>query len=83
MDTRSTKVRRILQLEGRAATLRARYESTLVRVMPAAHTPPSALKPAGEGHAALMERMIDDVVTVERWKCSPLLTTAWSASALT
>jgi hypothetical protein len=37
MDTRSTKVRRILQLEGRAATLRARYESTLVRVMPARH----------------------------------------------
>ena len=37
MDQRSTKVRRILQLEGRAATLRARYESTLVRVMPARH----------------------------------------------
>ena len=34
---RSHKVRKILQLEGRAATLRARYESTLVRITPARH----------------------------------------------
>jgi hypothetical protein len=37
MDTRSAKVRRILQLEGRAATLRARYESTLGRILPVRH----------------------------------------------
>ena len=34
---RSSKVRRILQLQGRAATLQAKYEATLARVAPARH----------------------------------------------
>ena len=34
---RSHKVRTILQLEGRAAALRARYECTLARIAPARH----------------------------------------------
>ena len=37
-ERRSGKVRKILQLEGRAATLRARYECTLARIAPARHT---------------------------------------------
>ena len=36
-ERRSARVRRILQLEGRAAALRARYECTLARVAPARH----------------------------------------------
>ena len=36
-DTRSEKVRKILQLEGRAATLLASYECTLARIAPARH----------------------------------------------
>ena len=31
-EHRSAKVRRILQLQGRAATLQARYESTMARI---------------------------------------------------
>ena len=34
---RSAKVRKILQLEGRAAAFRARYESALARIAPARH----------------------------------------------
>jgi hypothetical protein len=36
-DARPDKVRRILQLEGRAATWRAEYESRLARITPARH----------------------------------------------
>ena len=36
-DARSAKVRKILHLEGRAASFRARYESTLARIAPARH----------------------------------------------
>jgi hypothetical protein len=36
-DRRSEKVRKILSLEGRAATLLAGYESTLARVAPSKH----------------------------------------------
>ena len=36
-ERRSPKVRRILQLQGRAATLQARYESTMARIAPARH----------------------------------------------
>jgi hypothetical protein len=36
-DTRPHKVQKILQLEGKAATSRAAYESTLARVTPAKH----------------------------------------------
>jgi len=36
-EPRSDKVRRILQLQGRAATLRASYESTMARITPAWH----------------------------------------------
>jgi hypothetical protein len=34
-EHRSAKVRRILQLHGRAATLQAKYESTMARIAPA------------------------------------------------
>ena len=34
---RSHKVRTILQLQGRAATLQAKYEATVARVAPARH----------------------------------------------
>ena len=37
-ERRTHKVRKILQLEGRAATLRARYECALARIAPARHT---------------------------------------------
>ena len=36
-ESRSHKVRTILQLEGRAAAWRARYEGTLARIAPARH----------------------------------------------
>ena len=36
-ERRSPKVRKILQLQGRAATLQAKYESTLARIAPARH----------------------------------------------
>jgi len=36
-ERRSQKVRKILQLEGRAAALRARYECTLARIAPVRH----------------------------------------------
>ena len=36
-ESRSHKVRTILQLEGRAAAWRARYEGTLARIVPARH----------------------------------------------
>jgi hypothetical protein len=36
-ERRSHKVRKILQLEGRAAALRARYECALVRIAPGRH----------------------------------------------
>ena len=36
-ECRSHKVRTILQLEGRAAAWRARYEGTLARIAPARH----------------------------------------------
>ena len=36
-ERRSAKVRRILQLQGRAATLQAKYESTMARIAPARH----------------------------------------------
>ena len=36
-EPRSHKVRTILQLEGRAAAWRARYEGTLARIAPARH----------------------------------------------
>jgi len=36
-EHRSTKVRKILHLEGRAAAKRARYESALVQIAPARH----------------------------------------------
>ena len=36
-DHRPRKVQRILQLEGKAATARAAYESTLARIAPAKH----------------------------------------------
>lgn len=36
-DRRSARVRKILQLQGRAATLRARYEAALMRIAPARH----------------------------------------------
>ena len=36
-EPRPDKVRRILQLEGRAATWRVEYESTLARITPAKH----------------------------------------------
>jgi hypothetical protein len=35
--TRSAKVRKILQLEGRAATFRSRYECALADIAPARH----------------------------------------------
>jgi hypothetical protein len=36
-ECRSHKVRMILQLQGRAATLQARYAATMVRMAPARH----------------------------------------------
>ena len=36
-ERRSHKVRAILQLQGRAATLQAKYEATVARVAPARH----------------------------------------------
>jgi hypothetical protein len=36
-ERRSHKVRTILQLQGRAATLQAKYEATVARVAPARH----------------------------------------------
>ena len=36
-EPRPDKVRKILQLEGRAATWRAEYESTLARIAPVKH----------------------------------------------
>ena len=36
-EFRSHRVRKILQLQGRAATLRAGYESRLARITPAKH----------------------------------------------
>jgi hypothetical protein len=36
-EWRSHKVRTILQLQGRAATLQAKYEATVARVAPARH----------------------------------------------
>ena len=44
--TRSEKVRKILQLEGRAASLLASYESTLARVAPARHRAEQLLQEA-------------------------------------
>ena len=37
-ERRSQKVRTILQLQGRAATLQAKYEAAVARVSPARHT---------------------------------------------
>jgi hypothetical protein len=51
----------------------------LVRTMPLAHTSPSALKPTAEAHAALMQSLLDDILTVKSWKCEPVLTTGWYA----
>jgi hypothetical protein len=45
-ESRSDKVRKILQLEGRAATLRASYESTLARIAPARHKAEQQLQQA-------------------------------------
>jgi len=45
-ESRSDKVRKILQLEGRAATLRASYESTLARIAPARHKAEQLLQQA-------------------------------------
>jgi hypothetical protein len=36
-ERRSQKVRKILQLQGRAATYQAKYESTMARIAPARH----------------------------------------------
>ena len=36
-ERRSQKVRKILQLQGRAATFQAKYESTMARIAPARH----------------------------------------------
>jgi hypothetical protein len=36
-ERRSTRVRKILQLQGRAATLQSRYEAAMVRIAPARH----------------------------------------------
>ena len=36
-EPRSHRVRMILQLQGRAATLKAKYESTMARIAPARH----------------------------------------------
>jgi hypothetical protein len=36
-EHRSPRVRKILQLQGRAATFQARYESTMARIAPTRH----------------------------------------------
>ncbi len=45
-EHRSHKVRRILQLEGRAAGLRARYECTMARIAPSRHKAEQLLQQA-------------------------------------
>jgi hypothetical protein len=45
-DLRSEKVRKILSLEGRASALRASYEATLARIVPARHRAEQLLQEA-------------------------------------
>ena len=45
-ERRSDKVRKILQLEGRAATLRASYECSMARITPARHKAEQLLQQA-------------------------------------